>query len=259
MSPLRAIIADDEEPARRRLARLLCAEGLDVVGAAADGASAIQMASTMRPDLLFLDIAMPFGSGVDVAASLRPASPRVVFVTAYPEFAARAFELQAFDYILKPVSAERLRAVLARARPPHRALDGTSAVAVAGGLDRIGAKVRGRAEFMEVADIDWVQAEGNYVTLHSGARTITVRQTITVLALELDPRRFLRVHRSFIVNVDRIDRLEPHLRGDWTAILRDGTLVSVSRSYRHTVLQALGVHRHRRNGGHALAVVEDHR
>lgn len=236
---LRAIVADDEEPARRRLSRLLAGEGVDVVGAAADGRATIAMAHALKPDVLFVDIAMPLGSGLDVAVALPQPEPHVVFVTAHPDFAAQAFELAAFDYILKPVSTDRVGKVLARVRAARAVAP--SAAAPASRIERLGSKLRGRIEFMDVADIDWGEAEGNYVTLHSGTRRLTVRQTMVELVRQLDSGRFQRVHRSFIVQVDRIVRLEPHLRGDWTAILRDGTLITVSRSYRRAVLTALGV------------------
>jgi two-component system LytT family response regulator len=242
-STLRALIVDDEPPARRRLRRLLLEiGGVETVGEAGDAEAMRAALQRHRPDLVLLDIQLPGDSGIDVIAGLPRPRPHVIFVTAHDAYAVRAFELHAVDYVLKPVSRARLSDSIDRVRraPP------ASAAAIAAWRESVEAATRparlpvtsgGRIQLVDVASIDWIESADNYVILHCGARQHLLRETMTRLAGRLDPRRFARIHRSTIVQIDRVDRLEPIARGDWVVRLRDGTQLPMSRTYRSDVLE----------------------
>lgn len=247
----RVLIADDEPLARERL-RMLLAEHpeLEIVGEAEDGAAAVEMILRERPDVVFLDIRMPELDGIEVARVLAAeaeegAPPVIVFVTAFDEYALRAFEVNARDYLTKPVDRERLGEALDRAlaamqsrSDPASALD-PSLVAFLESLRRERAfpvrflvrDARGGLYFVRADDIEWVEAEENYVRLHASSRSHLVRDTMTAFREKLDPARFVRVHRSAIVNVDRIARVEPYARGEYTLTLADGTKLTSSRAH----------------------------
>ncbi len=233
--PLRVLIADDEPLAVERLQLLLArAEGAQAVGTASDGDSAISMNEALSPDLLLLDIAMPGLDGIGVARALaeRRPSPAVVFVTAFDQFAVAAFEVEAVDYLMKPVDPVRLQRALDRARTYLQQRGASPAgskqsqwleefwASDLSGLVRIGAK-----------DVDRVSAERDYMRLHVGARSYLLHQTISALEARLDPERFIRLHRSTIVRRDRIAGLRHDGFGTWCADLTGGETVRIGRTY----------------------------
>ncbi len=244
MTKIRTVLVEDEPLARERLRSLLDEQpDIEVVAEAADGNTAVQVINEAQPELLFLDVNIPERDGFGVLESLGSATPPVViFVTAYDQFAVQAFEAHALDYILKPFDEDRFATALRRARDSvrrHQAgeLDQRlqallDAVGTARPADRLAVKEGGRIIFLRTAEIDWIGAEGNYARLHVGKRTHLMRETMTSLESRLDPARFLRIHRSTIVNIDGIAELEPLFQGDYVVILRDGTRLTSSRGYR---------------------------
>lgn len=244
--PLRTVIADDEPPARRRLRRLLREiGGVDIVAEAGDSAATCVAIEEHRPDVVLLDIQMPGRSGVDLVAELARPRPHIIFVTAHDAHAVRAFELHALDYVLKPVSRARLADAISRVRR-HLPRDSTDARldawrewTRAAPLSRLPVTQAGRVQLVDVAAIDWIESADNYVILHCANRQYILRETMTRLVERLDRDRFARIHRSTIVRTDCIDRLEPLARGDWMVLLRDGTRLAMSRTYRHDVLARL--------------------
>lgn len=253
MKQLRVIIADDERPARKELrTQLETMENLLVVAECADGAAALTAIEQDEPDLILLDIEMPRLSGFDVLTRLQaPFRPVVVFVTAYDEHALRAFEVDAVDYVLKPFDEQRVSAAVERARTrcSEQELSGQmknilqNAAAQRGpeGLHarRILVPQGGRrAFFVSTSDIDWFEALDNHIRLHAGQKAYLVRMTITELEQKLDPADFMRIHRSTIVNLNRIQRVEPYGGSDYQVILYDGRKLRVSRSCRDRLLQS---------------------
>ena len=268
MSAIRALVADDEPLARDRIRRLLEEEpDIEVVGECADGDTAAQAIVELRPDLVFLDVQMPGRDGLAVVEAVRAEHlPYVIFATAYDEYAIRAFELHALDYLMKPFNPRRLRAAVARARQalakdraPHderllallARMSATqddlerrlgSAPLAPGGpaegwLERLTVRDRGRIHFVRTADIDWIGASGNYVELHVGTTVHLVREKLSGLAARLDPTRFVRIHRSTIVNVERIREIQPWFSGDYVVLLHGGAKLNMSRNYRQLVLR----------------------
>ena len=243
---LRVLIVDDEELARQRIRRLLTREEeVEVIGEACDGERAVESIRSLEPDLVFLDVQMPEVDGFAVLERLRPhPPPAVVFVTAHDDYAVRAFEVHAVDYLRKPFDAVRFKEAFSRAR---RRLAGAAAEERARKLDALLAQVEaqpprsrerlmvrsdGRLYFVRIDDIDWVEAAGNYVKLHVGRDTHLMRETMSGIEKMLDPSRFLRIHRSAIVNLDRVREMQPWFSGEYTVILRDGTQLRLSRVYR---------------------------
>jgi len=248
-APLRVLIVDDEPPARDRIREVIEElEDLSVVGEAGDGAGAAQAIVELRPDLVFLDVRMPETDGFGVLAALpEQALPLVIFVTAFDSHAARAFDVHAVDYVVKPFDRERLCAAVARARERRRSAQAQQQEHRLQGLiealaphrpvlERVLVRTGSRFEFVRIADVDWIEASGNYVTLHLGRRTPLVRQTINGFEQQLDRSRFRRVHRSLIVNLDRVREIRPSGGGEYEALLHDGSVLRVSRSYRHNLL-----------------------
>jgi len=241
MTPLRALIVDDEPLARRRLKALLKDEAdIQIAGECEDGASAVAAAKRLSPDVMFLDVQMPGMDGFDVIEALGPERcPAIVFVTAFDEYALRAFDVHAIDYLLKPFDRKRLRHALTRARAltlhanevGRRLLAVLADVRTARSRDRIVIKSQGRAYFVRIEDISWIEASGHYLTLHIGRDEHVIRGAIGDMESRLDPDRFLRVHRSTIVNVDRVKELLPSFHGEYTIVLCDGTRLSSSRGY----------------------------
>ena len=241
---LRALVVDDEAVARRRVCRLLEQE-TDVViaGQCGDGASAVESIQTLTPDIVFLDVQMPEFDGFEVVQAVgAEAMPATVFVTAYDEYALRAFDVHALDYLLKPVDGEHIVRAVERAkqwvsaRAPagdprlHALLDQFTAARRY--LRRLPVRSEGRLIIVRVDEIDWIGAADNYVTLHAGRREFLVRGTMAHFERELDPEEFVRIHRGVIVRVDRIRELVPESHGDFTARLSDGTTLAVSRNHR---------------------------
>ncbi len=251
--PIRAAIVDDEPLARRRIRNLLNeAADVDIVAECANGNEAIDSLETSPPDLLFLDIQMPEVDGFDVLQAIGVGRvPAVIFVTAYDQFALRAFEAHALDYLLKPFDDDRFGAALERARERIRQQQG-------GDLDRrlqaLLENVRGdrgylrrlvvpsghRSIFIRTEHIDWIEAERNYVRLHAGGRAHLLRENLTHIASVLDPATFCRIHRSTIVNIDRIQTVEALFHGEYLVVLQDGTKLTSGRSYRRNLHALMG-------------------
>lgn len=248
---LRVAIVDDEPIARRRVRRLLAGlEGVEVVAEAGDGGAALEGVTRTRPDLVLLDVEMPGADGLTVARRLPPPRPLVAFLTAHDRYAVPAFDVRAVGYLLKPVSRERLAVVLERAREQLALVRSAGGSGLAVALDeaarrsralrRVPVRSGGRVELVDVAAIDWIESAGNYVVLHAGRRAHVLRETMTALDAALDARAFVRIHRSAIVQLDRVDRLEPAGRGDYRVVLRDGTELSLSRTHRARLECMLG-------------------
>jgi two-component system LytT family response regulator len=239
----KALIVDDEPLARLRLRALLAGEkDVVAVGECADGASAIDEIEAQRPDLVFLDVQMPELSGFDVIEAIGPSRmPLVVFVTAYDQYALEAFRVHAMDYLLKPFEDERFRATMQRARARLDATrQGSDArlhalvediASSRRYIQRLVIRAAGRVYFVRVDDIDWVEAADNYVRLHVGRASHLLRQTLKELEQQLDPEHFMRIHRSTIVRLDRIQELQPWFHGEYIVLLRDGTRLRTSRTF----------------------------
>jgi two-component system LytT family response regulator len=249
----RVLIADDEPLARERLRMLLAAEeGVDVAGECASGPDAVAAIQKLKPDLVFLDVQMPGATGFDVIASVGPERmPPVVFVTAYDRYALRAFDVHALDYLLKPFDRERFRQALDRARQHLERRD-------AGELERrllelvedlrsppqrperFVIKSGGRVFFVRAEEIDWVEAAGNYVKLHVGSEAHLLRETMNAVEAQLDPDVFFRIHRSHIVNIERVKELQPWFNGEYVVFLRNGARLTLSRGYREKLQDRIG-------------------
>jgi two-component system LytT family response regulator len=250
---IRVLVADDEAPARQRLLDLLHKDAqVKAVLEAGDGQAAVEMIGREAPDLVFLDVQMPQLDGLEVVKAVgADAMPLTVFVTAYDQHAIKAFEANALDYLLKPFSDERLEAALCRAKARHdersmrefgrNVLRMMSAGPAAGRyLDRLVVKSAGTTRFLRVADIDWIEGAGVYVNLHVGGKELLYRAALNELADCLDPVRFVRVHRSAIVNIDSILELQPISHGEFEIVLKDGHRSRVSRTYRIQLEKRLG-------------------
>jgi two-component system LytT family response regulator len=242
---IRALIVDDEPPARELITTLLRDEpDVEVVGECANGRTALAAIERLSPDLVFLDVRMPGLDGFGVLKELPVERwPLIVFVTAYNEHAVRAFEIHALDYVLKPFEYDRLRLAVQRARmemhKPDSAAQQTRLLALLEDLqgraqswDRVVVREAGRVTFLKPDEIDWVEAEGNYVCLHAGTKSHLLRETMNAAEARLAERKFLRVSRSALVNLERIKEWQPLFHGDSILVLKDGTRLTVSRVYR---------------------------
>jgi two-component system LytT family response regulator len=240
---IRTLVVDDEPVARARVLSLLAEEpDVDVIGECQSGPEAISAIEKTSPDLVFLDIQIPQMDGLALARSLGETMPAVVFVTAYDEYALRAFEVHALDYVLKPFSAERFKSAVTHARQhlSRRKASGAREPVPAARRDRLVIKSSGRIYFVRTQEIDWCEAAGNYVRLHVGPQTHLVRGTMGNLESQLDPHQFVRVHRSTIVNVDRIQELRSSFNGEYVILLHDRTRLTLSRGYRDGLQNRLG-------------------
>jgi two-component system LytT family response regulator len=244
-SPLRVLVVDDEAPARRKVLRLLREEeNLEIAGEAESGEAAVAAIKKHRPDLVFLDVQMPGLDGFAVIRALDSAKiplPRVIFITAHDRFALQAFEVHAFDYLLKPVSEQRFREALQRARAQHeQSTDGFS-LRVQAMLEqlereksfpeRILIEEDSRAIFMAVKEIAWVEADRNYVLLHCGKKTHTLRSTLDALQNTLNPKLFVRINRGTVVRLEAIREMLPWFHGEYKVVLHDHTELRWSRRY----------------------------
>jgi len=280
MASVRVLIVDDEGLARQRVRRLLQNEpDVEVVGEAETGRDAVRLIDELQPDLVCLDVQMPELDGFGVLREIEGGVvPMVLFITAYDEHAQRAFDVHAVDYVLKPVDADRFRAAFDKARRQRanavaaerlgelletvrrladgsdaaERLDGSAAeptVAVGHGANgtsgsyasRILVKQDGRMFFVKTTEIDWIEADRNYVRLHVGKTAHTIRERISHLEETLDPRVFARIHRSTIVNLNRVREMQQWFSGDYVVILEDGTRLRLSRHYRDRVEKQVGV------------------
>jgi two-component system, LytTR family, response regulator len=256
---IRAVIVDDEELARRGIRALLQRAGdVEIVSECGSGEEAIKAISAAEPELVYLDIQMQGKTGFDVIAALpKTKCPHVIFVTAFERFAVRAFETHALDYLLKPVNEARFKASLARARAAVASGRDGSMVrrfwqmaaelrASAGQdllpsmTDRIPVKTHGRVMIVNVAEIDWVEADGDYVSVHVGAKSWLLRETIAAAEARLALSGFVRIHRSTLVNIYCVRELLPLSKGEFTVVLLDGTELKLSRNYRFALERLLG-------------------
>ncbi len=245
---MRTLIVDDEVLARRGLrVRLAKIEGVSIVGECASGREAVAAIRSLSPDLVFLDVQMPGLDGFGVVEAVGVAHmPTTIFVTAYDTHALRAFDAQALDYLLKPIDDERFDTAVERAKrrvAERLAGDGGGRLAAALAelrTRRLLIKDRGRVVILNEADVDWVEAEGDYVRVHTAGRGHLLRETMSAMAERLDPTHFARIHRSAIVNVSRIRELKPHPNREYTVVLRDGTRLRLSRGYRDALKGHLG-------------------
>ncbi len=254
MDRIRALIVDDEPPARRKLKMFLKDRpDIDVVGEAGDGPAALELIHAKDPDLVFLDIQMPEMDGFDVVSALETEHmPHIVFVTAYDEYAVRAFEVGALDYVLKPFDRERFNRTFERAldhvgrnqpTPSDSTIERVLEALSAGQkyLKRFVVKDSARITFLRVEDVEWIEAAGNYVRLHTPFKSHLVRGTLKDMSERLDATEFARIHRSTIVNLDRVSRLEPWSHGDYQLFLKSGKELTLSRRYRKTLPGTLGL------------------
>ena len=237
---IRVLIVDDEPLARQRIEDLLAKESnVSIAGIARDGDEAVELIRDLAPDLVFLDVQMPGRTGLDVVQAIgAEAMPPTIFTTAYEQFASKAFDIAAVDYLVKPFDDERFAQALARARKVIATLAPKSEY-----LDRIPVESRGQIRVVPVAKIDYITASGPYAELHIGERVFAVREKMQTLEEQLDPNVFFRIHRSAIVRLDRIDALLHAAGGDYAVRLKDGTELSVSRSRREELEERVGARR----------------
>lgn len=252
-SAIRVLVVDDEPLGREMLTEMLQEDPEAViVGQSVNGREAAEAIKSLLPDLVFLDVQMPELGGFDVLELLSgEVLPQIIFVTAYDQYAVRAFEVHALDYLLKPFDRERFDACWQRAKA--QILRERSATrdrrilalleelkAGARYLERLVIKAGGRIYFLRTDEIDWIEAQGNYVSVHSGKKSHLLRETISSLDAQLDPKEFVRIHRSSIVRVDRIQELQPWFHGEYRVILNSGVQLPLSRNYRDNLQQAIG-------------------
>ena len=256
-APLRVLIADDEPLVREALRGALVSDPrADVVGECGDGLAALEACDELHPDVLFLDVQMPVLTGIEVATQLESTGrPAIVFVTAYDAYAVRAFELDAIDYLLKPFDDERVRDALRRAveRRATQARTGARAAerlvrleSTLGDLARhthtpvrFVATIAERMKVIDAASVDWIEAADNYVRLHTAHDSVLIRETMKSIEDRLDPKEFVRVHRSMIVRLSRIRELAPMDSGDYKLFLTTGATLTLSRTYRDQVISRL--------------------
>ena len=249
---IRALIADDEPLARERLRTLLATETwIEVVAEAADGMEAIAAIQKLRPDLVFLDVQMPGATGFEVIEAIgSDKMPFVVFVTAYDQYALRAYDVHAIDYLLKPFDKDRFYSGLAKVRQQierrsegeleRRLIELVQDLRPANRMERFVIKSGGRVFFVRAEDIDWIEAAGNYVKLHVGTEAHLFRETMNALEARLNTDTFYRIHRSHIVNIERVRELQPWFNGEYVVFLKDGTRLTLSRGYREKLQERLG-------------------
>ena len=265
MQPIRTLIVDDEPAARAGLRQLLAADpDVVVAGECASGREAVAAIQDAAPDLLFLDVQMPELDGFGVLREIGTEGvPAVVFVTAYDQYALRAFEVHALDYLLKPFSDARFRESLTRAKEQVRrgrlgqlsrrlaalldtydqsaTLPHAAAPAPPRGyLERLVVKSGGKVTLLQVGEIEWIDADGDYARIHVGKASHLLRETMKRLEQQLDPARFVRIHRSTIVNLEKVKELQPFYRGEYVVVLHTGTTLKLSRGYRANLEARLG-------------------
>ncbi len=237
MTPLRVLIVDDEPLARQAIRVLVARDAeLSVLAECGDAETAVHAIRELRPDLVFLDISMPEANGFEVLEAASPHRPGVIFVTAYDQYAIDALRADAIDYLLKPFTDDSFFAALGRAKTRLAAGGGSSLRAAGAGIViRTGARIT----VVPLTEISWIEAAGNYAALHTANKTHLLRQPMNDVEFELDPARFVRAHRSAILNVERIREVRPDTHGDAEAVLKDGSVVRVSRARRDAVEAAL--------------------
>ena len=250
---IRVLIVDDELLARKFIRRMLKDDQeVEIVGECGNGKDAVTQIRRQDPDLVFLDVQMPEMDGFSVLEAVGvDRLPEIVFTTAYEQYAIRAFELHALDYLLKPFDRARFKDALrhAKERLPYRQLDdGRVQIGAllenvkrrSQYLDRLIIKAGGRIRFVKTDEISWIEADDKYVHLHTGKSAQMVRQTLGAMETQLDPTKFLRIHRSAIVNIERIQELQPMFSGEHVVVMEDGTKLTLSRKYRDKLFELLG-------------------
>jgi two-component system LytT family response regulator len=250
---IRALIADDEALARKFIRRMLKDDrDVEIVGECSNGKEAVAMIRKQNPDVVFLDVQMPEMDGFGVLESIGVERlPQIIFTTAYEQYAIRAFELHALDYLLKPFDQARFKDAIKYAKErfcSERDRDDRRQIGALleniknkpQYLDRLVIKAGGRITFLSTDEINWIEADDKYVHLHTSKATPMVRQTLTAMEAQLDPEKFRRVHRSAIVNVKRIKELQPLFSGEYSIVLEDGTKLTLSRSYKDRLFERLG-------------------
>jgi two-component system LytT family response regulator len=251
---IRALIVDDEPLARKFIRRMLEKHpSVEVVGECGNGREAVERIRAEKPDLVFLDVQMPEMDGFTTLDTLgATALPQIVFVTAYEQYAIRAFEIHALEYLLKPFDQTRFDKAMSRvnekfadrdlARTEQKQITALleSVARKSPYLERLVVKTGGRIIFLKTGEVDWVQADDKYAHLHMGHKSYLVRQTLGALEAQLDPEKFVRIHRSAIVNIERIKELQPMFTGDHTVVLENGTKLTLSRSYKNRLFEILG-------------------
>lgn len=252
-SKITALIVDDEALARKFIRRMLKEDSeVEIVGECNDGKSAVAMIQKHKPAIVFLDVQMPAMDGFAVLEAIGPEQlPEIIFTTAYEKYAIRAFELHALDYLLKPFDQARFRDAMRHARErlsQRQQEDGRLQIsallenvkAQSKYLERLIIKSDGRISFLQVRDINWIEADDKYVHLHTAKGARMIRQTLSAMETQLDPKKFQRIHRSAIVNIERIKELEPTFNGEHVVHLEDGAKLTLSRSYREKLFELLG-------------------
>ncbi len=247
---IKTLIVDDEPIARDRVRRMLREEtDIEIIGECGNGAEAVIFVNENNPDLVFLDIQMPEMNGFEAIQSINSEKPPVIiFVTAFDQYAIRAFDVHALDYLLKPFNRERFKRAVGRAREQIeksntgkiderlasllKDLTGSKKY-----LERLVVKSVGRVFFLRTDEVDWIEAAGNYAKLHVGKEGHLIRETMNGLETKLNPDKFLRIHRSTLVNIDRIKELNPLFSGDYTVMLKNGVELTLSRNYRDRLLE----------------------
>jgi two-component system, LytTR family, response regulator len=249
---IQTLIVDDEPLARDRVRQLLQSDQeFQVAGECRNGAEAVEAIRKARPDLIFLDVQMPEVDGFGVIEAIGARNmPAVIFVTAYDKYALRAFDENALDYLLKPYDERRFQRAVQRVKDHlHRGNSGDVAQRMLAmlqdvsperkAMDRLVIKSDGRVVFLKTREVDYAEAAGNYLSLHVGKGTYPIRETMNAFEARLDPEKFLRIHRSTIVNIERIKEVQPWFKGEYVVTLRDGTELSLSRTYRDKLRQFL--------------------
>jgi len=251
--PIRALIADDEALARNLIRRMLKDDrDLEVIGECSNGKETVAMIRKESPDVVFLDVQMPEMDGFAVLESIGiERLPEIIFTTAYEQYAIRAFELHALDYLLKPFDQARFKDAIKYAKERFRSErqnDGRTQISALleniknkpQYLERLVIKAGGRITFLRTDEINWIEADDKYVHLHTSKVRPMVRQTLSAMEAQLDPKKFRRVHRSAIVNVERITELQPLFSGEYSILLQDGTKLTLSRNYKDKLFELLG-------------------
>jgi len=252
MKTIRTVVVDDERLARQKVRTLLAADPeIEIVGECANGIETIAAIRKQKPDLVLLDVEMPGANGFEVLHSLRgDRLPVVIFITAHDEYAVRAFEVEAVDYVMKPFDRRRFNDALRRAKrhmsdggddSEARVLRLLERMLKSKALDQFVVKARDRMFFVGVNDVDWIEAEGKYIRLHVNGGAHLVRESIGDVESRLDPRKFLRIHRATIVNVKRIHEMHRGFGGAMFVVLRDGTKLTMSRRYRTRIREVAGL------------------
>ncbi|MBP6672194.1 MAG: response regulator transcription factor [Bacteroidetes bacterium] len=251
---IRAIIVDDEPLAREKVQLFARdAHDIEIIDTCANGFEALTSFQKNRPDLIFLDIQMPEMNGFEFLQQIGPEHyPGIIFITAYDEFALKAFEFHALDYLLKPYDRERFNKAVDHARHSLRSKPLTddsdeqlkallhSMMNPSSVLERLIVKTGGRVVFLRIEEIDWMEAAGNYVKLHTGNESHLVRETMNNLEQQLPPSKFIRVHRSTIVNIEKIKELQPYFNGEYKVILHNNTHIIMSRGFKENFTKVLG-------------------